>query len=86
MRRYTLQHSPTEGCVNDYSLTAVTFNVTHFDEIYMARIQSLPILRKIGHRGAGRTPEEAMIDAMEGLAVRLNEMAETLRFEIAELR
>lgn len=84
MRRYTLQYSPNEGCVNDYSLTAVTFNVWHFDEVYMARIQGLPILRKTGHRGAGATPQEAMIDAMEELAVRLNEMADDLRFEIAE--
>ena len=84
--RYTLQHSPTEGCVNDFSLTAVTFNVTHFDEIYMARIQALPILQKIAHRGTGRTPDEAMIDAMELLALRLNEMADGLRFEIDSRR
>lgn len=81
--RYTYTTGYTAGVesaiVTDFSTDAVTLELFHYDEIYFARIQALPILSKIAHQGSGSNAKRAIIDALELLAIRLNDMADELR-------
>lgn len=77
--RYTYTAGVESAIVTDFSTDAVTLELSHYDEVYFARVQALPILSKISHKGSGSNVKEAIVDALELLAIRLNEMADELR-------
>ena len=83
--RFYIQPASNAAFVKDYSLDAVTLELFHYDEREFARIQALPILQKNARRGEGATVREAVIDALEDLAVYLNKVADELRQEDSPL-